>query len=80
MNTNDLLKSVINNEEKWITYDEAASLVNLSKRTLEKLVAERLISAIKIGRSVRFDPGLLKAELLERYAVSKSGNGNWDRL
>lgn len=74
----DLFNLAINNPENWISYDEAAALVNMSKRALEKLVAERKITFIKNGRRVCFIPSILKAEILEQFGVEKSGQ--WDRL
>jgi len=59
-----------------ISYTEAAKMLSLGKRTLEKLVAEGSISYIKVGRRVLFDPNKLRAEILEIYGVNKTESWN----
>lgn len=37
-----------------LTYDEAAALLNISRRHMVRLVAERRIRYVKVGNRVRF--------------------------
>ena len=44
-----------------LTTTQAAAALGIGKRTLQERVAAREIAAVKIGKSVRFDPADLKA-------------------
>jgi excisionase family DNA binding protein len=44
---------------------EAASALGLGRRTLQELVADRQLAAVKIGRAIRFHPQDL-AEFVDR--------------
>ena len=44
-----------------LTTPQAAAVLGIGKRTLQERVAAREIAAVKIGKSVRFDPADLKA-------------------
>jgi excisionase family DNA binding protein len=51
---------------------EAARALGLGKRTLAELIAERKITFLKIGRSVRFAPEDLDA-FVERQRIKAQG-------
>jgi excisionase family DNA binding protein len=51
---------------------EAARVLNVGKRTLAELIAERKIGFIKTGRSVRFAPEDLDA-FVERQRIKAQG-------
>ena len=76
--TNNSKPSMLNNlnSENWISYENAAIMLGLCKRTLEKLVSEGTVSYIKAGRRVLFDPNKLKAEIWEIYGVNKTESWN----
>jgi excisionase family DNA binding protein len=48
-----------------LTVNEAARFLNVTESCLRRMVYERRISAVKIGRCVRFSP-----EYLEQYVLS----------
>lgn len=45
-----------NDPPKYLTYAEAAMMLNISHRTVRKLAASRQIRAVKIGSCVRIPP------------------------
>lgn len=54
-------------EDEWLTYDELAALIKVSKRTLWRWVALEKITPHRIGGwYVRFKRSEVEAELLEK--------------
>jgi excisionase family DNA binding protein len=57
---------------KLLDTAEAAKLLQMGKRTVQELTAERKLAFIKIGRSVRFDPADLRA-FVEANRIKAAG-------
>ena len=51
-----------------LTINEAARFLNVTESCLRRMVYERRIAAVKVGRCVRFDPGYLA-----QYVLSTPG-------
>ena len=51
--------------EKPLTVNQAADYINVSERYMRRLVQERRITFIKVGRLLRFSPEVLDAFLDE---------------
>lgn len=51
--------------EKYITEDELAQALNVSKRSIATYRAQRVIPFMKIGRQIRFNPGDVKTALAQ---------------
>lgn len=51
---------------------EAARFLGVGKRTIQELAADRKLAAVKIGRSVRFDPADLRA-FVEASKIKAAG-------
>jgi excisionase family DNA binding protein len=43
-------------DKKFLTFSETAELLRISKPTVERLVAEKIIPSYKIGKRRLFDP------------------------
>jgi excisionase family DNA binding protein len=48
-------------EEELLTSEEVAALLRKTDRFVRRLVAERRIAYVKVGRSVRFEPSAVVA-------------------
>ena len=53
-----------------LTISQAAEVLNVSDRFMRRLVSERRIAFIKVGRFVRFDRATLDA-YLERHTIEE---------
>jgi excisionase family DNA binding protein len=60
-----------------LTIDGVAEAMNVTRRLVQRLVAERRIPFLKVGRFVRFDPTALNAWLEEQQVdpVRRAGQG-----
>ena len=61
-----------------LTTDQAAEYLNVAPRFIRRLVAERRISFIKLGKFVRFDPEVLD-RLIEDGRVEPHSAPAWPR-
>jgi excisionase family DNA binding protein len=52
--------SVTDERRRLLTLDQVAERCQLSRRTVERLVAAALLPALKVGHSVRVDPAELE--------------------
>jgi excisionase family DNA binding protein len=57
--------------------DEVAIALRVTPRHVRRLVAERRIPFVKVGRFVRFDPGELDV-WLDQQRVAPERHGPWD--
>jgi excisionase family DNA binding protein len=48
-------------DEELLTSEELAALLRMTERFVRRLVAERRIAYVKVGRSVRFEPSAVAA-------------------
>lgn len=55
--------------ERFLSADEVADMLNVSRRTVERLTAERELPAVRIGRSVRYKPSAV-----ERFIAAHTHN------
>ena len=53
-------------EAQLLTIDAVAQALGVTRRHVQRLVAERRIPFLKIGRFIRFDPAALSVWLEER--------------
>ena len=53
---------------KLLTIDQLAERLGVTTRHIRRLVAERRVPYLKVGKFVRFDPAAV-AEWLERFTV-----------
>jgi excisionase family DNA binding protein len=56
---------------KLLTMDELAERLGVTHRHVRRLVAERRVPLLRVGRFIRFDPGEISA-WLDRFRVSAS--------
>ena len=54
-----------------VTVEEAAELLGTDPRSIRRLIAERRLDFVKLGRDTR-----VAESALIQYAVAASGNGN----
>jgi excisionase family DNA binding protein len=59
--------------ENLLTRKRSAEFLDVSLRTLDRLVAERELVAVKIGRSVRIDPRELDRYVDSRIHAAREG-------
>lgn len=60
-------ESSLNNNQTWLTKNQAAARCGVCERTIENWITQRKLARIKIGRSVRIPISALKE--LERNAL-----------
>jgi excisionase family DNA binding protein len=58
--------------ERLLDTAEAAKFLNMGKRTVQELAAERKLTQIKIGRSVRYDLADLRS-FIESQKIKATG-------
>jgi len=77
--TQDLETQLVRNRptSSLLTIDGVAEAMNVTRRHVQRLVAERRIPFLKVGRFVRFDPAALNAWLEEQQVdpVRRAGRG-----
>lgn len=56
-----------------LTYPQAAERLAVTERMMHRLVEEKRIPYVKVGKFVRFDPADLDAYI----AANKTGGGEW---
>jgi len=61
-------------QEKWLTLDELASYLKVSKSALYKMVQEGRIPGGKVGRVWRFDRAEIDRWVKSRGAQEREGN------
>jgi excisionase family DNA binding protein len=63
--------------DRLLTVEEAAERLGTSTRFMHRLVAERRIAYVKVGRHVRLDPADVEAFIAARR--SRSDHHQWPR-
>jgi excisionase family DNA binding protein len=60
-------------ERRWVSPKETASLLGLSRATIDRLIAKGEIPAARVGRSLRIDFKKLEARLEDETKGEKKG-------
>ena len=68
----DILKT-LESKEELLTVSEVAKLFSVSKRTIDRMVADRTIPSFLIGGMRRFDPGHLHRWMVKRSPKINEG-------
>jgi excisionase family DNA binding protein len=67
--------------DRLLTVEEAAERLSTSTRFVRRLVAERRIAYVKVGRHVRLDPGEVEAFIVasrvETLSTWPASTGDW---
>ena len=69
------------NQEKWTnkyrlplqTADEIAGLFHVSRSTVYRLMKQKIIPCVRLGRAVRFDPLAVYGALEDYYGYEDTG-------
>jgi excisionase family DNA binding protein len=71
----DLL-TFLEESEKLLSFSAVRAALNVSERTLRKMVAERTIPSILVGGLRRFDPATLHRWAVKRCPEMAKGRGS----
>ena len=61
---------------KLLTMDELAERLGVTQRHVRRLVAEKRVLYLKVGRFIRFDPAQILAWLESRRVAEHAGHGD----